>query len=183
MRTARNGYRICVAAAVLCLLLAGCAGEEEEGDARIYYLNTAGNALAFENYDWKSEQAQQQVEEALEKLRKPEDTVECTSAIPSDVSVTDWTLEDGLLDLSFSQEYELLDRSSEVMLRAAVVKSLTQIEGVEAVGFHVGGEPLKNGHGEEIGYMQGDEFIQIMEAAPESEEKKDVTENAEGMEE
>lgn len=177
----RNRYRIGTVMVAVCLLLAGCAGEKKEGDVEMYYLNTEGNTLASEAYDWKSEQAQEQVEEALEKLRKPEDTVACTSAVPSDVSITDWTIEEGRLDLSFSQEYELLDRPSEVLLRAAVVKSLAQIEGVEAVRFHVGGEPLKNGHGEEIGYMQGDEFIQIMEVAPDSEEKQE--ESTETMEE
>lgn len=167
-------YRVCIAVAVFCLLAAGCGKKSGDGDVRIYYLNTEGNALASEGYDWKSDQTEDQIDEVLEKLRKPEDTVACTSVIPADVLVTDCVLDDDKLDISFSQEYELLSKPAEVLLRAAVIKSLTQIEGVDFVRFHVGGELLKDGHGNTIGYMQGDDFAQNTGAALNSYQQADV---------
>lgn len=171
----RRYYRVGVLVTVFCLLVIGCRKKEEEGDILVYYLNSEGNALATEGYEWKSDQVESQIEEVLKKLRKPKDTVACTSVIPADVLITDCSLDENKLEISFSQEYELLDRPAEVLLRAAVVKSLTQIEGVDFVRFHVGGELLKNAHGNTIGYMQGDDFAQNTGVALNSYQQADVT--------
>lgn len=157
-----------------CLLPGGCKQRESAGDIQIYYLNTEGTALTTEEYDWKSSEISKQIEEVLENMRKPEDIVECTSAIPADVIVTDYRLEENRLDLYFSQEYELLDKPSEVLLRAAVVESLTEIEDVYLIRFYVNGEPLKDSHGEAIGYMRKDDFAQNTGAALNSYQQAEV---------
>lgn len=159
---------------VFCLLFGGCKHKEETGDIQIYYLNTEGTTLATENYKWKSSEIPKQIEEVLEKLRKPEDTVQCTSAIPADVIVTDFILEENRLDIYFSQEYELLDKPAEVLLRAAVVESLTEIEAVYLVRFYVNGEPLKDSHGNAVGYMRKDDFVQNTGAALNSYQQEEV---------
>ncbi|MDO4313554.1 MAG: GerMN domain-containing protein [Eubacteriales bacterium] len=171
----RRFYRIFVLLAAFSLLASGCRKKEETADARIYYLTTEGNALTTEGYNWKSDQVMDRIDEVMKKLKKPEDTVACTSVIPSDVLITDYNLEDDRLEISFSQEYELLDRTKEVLLRAAVVKSLTQIEGVDFVQFRVAGELLRDGHGDVVGYMQGEDFVQNTGAALNSYQREDVT--------
>lgn len=158
-----------------CLLISGCKQKEEVGDIQIYYLNAEGTALTTENYSWKSQKAEEQIEEVLNRLRKPKDTVQCTSAIPADVIVTDYSLEENCLKLSFSQEYGLLKKPAEVLLRAAVVESLTQIEEVYLVSFYVNGEPLKDSHGDAVGYMRKDDFVQNTGAALNSYQQAEVT--------
>lgn len=161
--------------AVICLAAAGCGKQEESGDILVYYANQEGTALVSEGYSWNSAQTSSQIAEVLDKLRTPEDTVSCTSSIPADVLITAWTLEGGDLELSFSQEYRLLDKPGEVLLRAAVVKSLTQIDGVEFVRFRVGGEPLRDGKGNLVGYMQEEDFVQNTGAAINSYQQADVS--------
>lgn len=161
---------------VFCLFTAaGCSQKEETGDIQIYYLNSEGTALTVEDYNWKSDQISERIEEVLDRLRKPGDTVKCTSAIPADVLVTDYQLEENRLELYFSQEYELIDKAEEVMLRAAVVESLTQIEEVYFVRFFVNGEPLENSRGEAIGYMRSDDFVQNTGTALNSYQQAEVT--------
>ena len=160
---------------IFCFAAAGCGQKEAAGDIQIYYLNTEGTALATESYNWKSDQISERIEEVLERLRKPKDTVKCTSAIPADVLVTDYQIEGNRLDLYFSQEYELLNKSEEVLLRAAVVESMTQIEEVYLIQFYVKGKPLENNHGEAVGYMRKDDFVQNTGTALNSYQQENVT--------
>ena len=43
---------------------------------------------------------------------------------------------------------------------AAVVQTVTQIDGVERVQFHVADEVLKDHHGDEVGYLRSEDFVQ-----------------------
>ena len=122
-----------------CLLTVGCH-KEESYDMQIYYLNS--------------------VQEVLKKMQNPKDSVECVPAIPTDLMITDIRLEDGRLDLYFSEDYNILDAASEALLQAAVVQTVTQIDGVERVQFHVADEVLKDHHGDEVGYLRSEDFVQ-----------------------
>ena len=137
-----------------CLLTVGCH-KEESYDMQIYYLNSEETALNTEGYNLKSDKAEGQVQEVLKKMQNPKDSVECVPAI-----LTDIRLEDGRLDLYFSEDYNILDAASEALLQAAVVQTVTQIDGVERVQFHVADEVLKDHHGDEVGYLRSEDFVQ-----------------------
>ena len=142
-----------------CPLTVGCH-KEESYDMRIYYLNSEETALNTEGYNLKSDKVEGQVQEVLKKMRNPKDSVECVSAIPTDLIITDIRLEDGRLDLYFSEDYDILDVASEALLQAAVVRTVTQIDGVERVQFHVADVVLKDHHGNEVGYLRSEDFVQ-----------------------
>lgn len=142
-----------------CLLTVGCH-KEESYDMQIYYLNSEETALNTEGYNLKSDKAEGQVQEVLKKMQNPKDSVECVPAIPTDLMITDIRLEDGRLDLYFSEDYGILDAASEALLQAAVVQTVTQIDGVERVQFHVADEVLKDHHGSEVGYLRSEDFVQ-----------------------
>ena len=142
-----------------CLLTVGCH-KEESYDMQIYYLNSEETALNTEGYNLNSDKAEEQVEEVLKKMQNPKDSVECVPAIPTDLMITDIRLEDGRLDLYFSEEYDILDAASEALLQAAVVRTVTQLDGVERVQFHVADEVLKDHHGNEVGYLRSEDFVQ-----------------------
>ena len=110
-----------------CLLTVGCH-KEESYDMQIYYLNSEETALNTEGYNLKSDKAEGQVQEVLKKMQNPKDSVECVPAIPTDLMITDIRLEDGRLDLYFSEDYNILDAASEALLQAAVVQTVTQID-------------------------------------------------------
>lgn len=144
---------------ICCLLTVGCH-KEESYDMEIYYLNSEGTSLNTEGYNLKSDTAEKQVQEVLKKMQSPKDSVECTPAVPTDIMITDVRLEDGRLDLYFSEDYEILDVASEALLQAAVVRTVTQLDGVDRMQFHVADEVLKDHHGNEVGYLRSEDFVQ-----------------------
>lgn len=141
------------------LLAAGCS-KKETYDMQIYYLNSDETDLKPEGYNLKSGKAEEQVQEVLKKMQKPKDSVECIPAIPTDVMITDVRLEDNRLDLYFSEDYDILDAASDVLLQAAVVQTVTQIDGVDCVQFHVADDVLKDHDGNEVGYLYKEDFVQ-----------------------
>ena len=50
-------------------------------------------------------------------------------------------------------------RREEILLRAAVVQSVGQISGVDAVLFMIDGESLQDMNGQVVGYMQPSDFV------------------------
>ena len=58
-----------------------------------------------------------------------------------------------------SVEYKKLSPSSEVLVRAAIVRTMTQLEGISYVSVTVGGEALTDSLGNVVGPMTADLFI------------------------
>ena len=61
--------------------------------------------------------------------------------------------------LDMSTEYKKLSATAEVLIRAAIVRTMTQLEGIENVSFTVGGEALTDSLGSIVGPMTADMFI------------------------
>ena len=66
---------------------------------------------------------------------------------------------DGILTLDFSEEYLEISKDEEVLIRAAVVLTLTQIESVDYVAFTVNDSALTRRDGTIIGNMQATDFV------------------------
>lgn len=64
------------------------------------------------------------------------------------------------MDLTFNEKYTSLDAAEEVLLRAAVVKHLVQISGIDYVSFYIGEEPLMAADNTPVGLMSNEDFIQ-----------------------
>lgn len=144
----------------------GCGQEEGTGTTDeiegtyLCYVNTEEDSLARESYEIQGETADEEVEDVLEEMQKEADSIDYRSAFPDHVSVTDWSLTDGRLDLTFSDSYLRMSKGEEVLLRAALVETLGQIKGVDEVGFFTGEGPLTDSDGQEIGYMSPEDFVQ-----------------------
>ena len=61
--------------------------------------------------------------------------------------------------LDFSEEYYRQPVTTEVLTRAAIVRTLSQIDGVAHISFQVKEEPLTDTYGNVIGVMNADMFI------------------------
>lgn len=164
----KKRYRIIYPAItlVLCLaLLFGCSGQEQTEQEKIdgtylCFVNLAGDGLVREAYEIKGDSMEEEVEDVLASMKKEPDSIDYKSAFPENVRVSDWSLSGDKLDLVFNDNYLKMTKAEEVLLRAAVVESLGQISGVDAVSFFIGTDPLKDSDGNEIGYMTPDDFVQ-----------------------
>lgn len=150
----------------LSLLLAGGCGKVKgsgpgKGGTYVYYVNTEGTDLVRKNYQIGDVTLEKAVEDMLKTMQKEPDSIDYKSVFPQGVRIQDWILtEDAILDIHFNSRYAKMKPEEEVLLRAGVVQSLTQIHGVDYIDFFIEDEPLKDSQGEAVGYMNAENFLQ-----------------------
>lgn len=157
------------------LLFTGCkgGGEGEGNGPFLYYVNAEGTELVKQETDRLDSETESAVEDMLEDLQKTVDAIDYKSAFPQGVAVEEWSLEQGVVKLHFTESYEEMEKAAEVLLKAAVVQSLTQIEGVESVEFYIGDQPLARKDGTVEGPVTADDFVQNTGSSLHSYQVKD----------
>ena len=162
----KRGIRITVLGICLFLgLLAGltgCSGSEEQqikSGYKIYYVNSEENNVVKQSYKVASKDTEGMIDEFLEALRDGGDSAEYRAACPEPVKLLEYNLNEETLSLKFSIDYESMQNATEVLMRAAYVKTLVQIPGVNFVEFYVGEQPLADSNGNVIGAMNEESFI------------------------
>ena len=144
------------------LLMAGCREQQQvdESGYRIWYINQDETCLKYENKELQSKNEEGLLREMMEVMRETPTDDELKPVIPEDVELLDFDFEHNQLYLDFSPEYKKMPKVYEVLCRAAIVRTMGQIDGVEYVDFQVNGEPLTDLEGKEIGLMNEDQFIE-----------------------
>ncbi len=157
----RKWMKLLLLAGLLCLL-PGCGNsqEEEESGYQIWYMNQDETRVEYENKELQAKNTAGLVKEALEVMREQPSDDGLKSALPEQVTVSDFELEDGVLSVNFSVEYLEMEKVYEVLCRAAVVRTLCQLPGIESVEFLVAGESLTDLDGAIVGLMDEDQFIE-----------------------
>lgn len=149
---------------LLCLPILSCnrAGAVEEQGVNtidIYYINRDENTIRSETYEIVNDNVTDVIKEVLEQMKRaPKDTKLKASPF-SDVAVYSARLEEGKLILNLDAKYKDLAPTTEILVRAAIVKTLTQIDGVKFVSLEVDGAPLIDSTGEVVGLLNSDLFI------------------------
>lgn len=145
---------------VLIAALCGCSGTEEKEEGTAYQIYTVNKEeTKVESYEYRT-QEKCSVEELLEKLRQaPESTGE-KAALTEGIDILDYKLHDKRLDINFSAEYGKLSKTGEVLTRAAIVRTLCQLEDVDYVSFLVEGKELTNASGASVGIMNAEQFVE-----------------------
>lgn len=144
------------------MIIAGCSGDSNsdgENEFMLYYTNETGTKLQGIEYSVQGGTVEASVYEVLGEMCKPQKNV--NTAIPSGVGIISYSYskENEYVSVNFDSAYNELDSVTEVFLRAAVVLTLTQIDGVEYVGFRVNDQPIKDSNGEAVGIMKASNFI------------------------
>lgn len=143
-----------VICALLCFSLFGCGDKTSKSkkDDSIYCLNEQRTKIKQKNYKLKSDSTEEQIAEFINQLDK--------HTLIKPVSIERYSLNGKRLELYFNQDYIKLNKSDEVLQRAAVVQTLLQVENVEFVSFYVAGEPLRDSKGNAIGLMNSESFLE-----------------------
>ena len=147
---------------LLCLLTAGCdsGGEEETGGYQIWYMNQEETRLDYEYRELQAKNTEGLLKEALELLRDKPENESCKPAIPENVRIESYQIEQDQLYLNFSMEYLDMPKVYEVLCRAAVVRTLCQLPDINYVGFRVADQPLMDLKGKAVGLMNEEQFIE-----------------------
>lgn len=144
------------------ILCTGCQKNSDE-DYKGYYifgLDANETKVAYEKYNPVSKDTEELVEEFLSRMSdKPKD-VYMKKAVPDDVTIDNYVIsKEGSLSLYFNSSYGNYTGVPEILRRAAIVKTLCQVPGVEDVQFYVAGQPLTTSNMEAVGIMTASQFI------------------------
>ncbi len=157
-------YKIIILAVSLlssCFLVS-CQGSRDENYEGYYIFGLDANEtkVVFEKYSPVSEDTEELVVEFLDKMSNEPEDIYMKKAIPDDVEIDNYVLSgEGGLSLYFNSSYGNYTGVSEILRRAAVVKTLCQIPDVADIQFYVSGQPLTTSNMEAIGLMRADDFI------------------------
>lgn len=152
---------ILISSVLICMLLAGC-GKEEIDPSRLYQLYVISNSetrVETREHVMQSESSGGQLEELLDCLAAMPDKLEYKAPLAMGFQILDYELEDGKLMLNMDAHYKDMKPTTEVLVRAAIVSTLTQLSEVSLVGFTVEGNPLYDAQNNLIGMMKSDQFI------------------------
>ena len=158
------------------LFLAGCQNNKnaEKQENYIYYVNVGGTDLLKQEYAGDMDGGEKAVKEMLQALVKPGEDVEGQSPVPTDVGMESFELKEGQVDLYFDSGYHKMDVVEELLLRSALIQSLTRMEDIDSVAFFVDGEALTDRDNNPYGYMRAEDFVQNTGSAINSYQKKDL---------
>ena len=164
----RSSYklRLWPSAAILLfaavLLCAGC-GSDGQMDAdrikNIYYVNYSETGVEMHEYEMQAETQEEEMEELIERLGTMPGKLEYKAPLQMGFGLLSYRLEEGILYLDMSEEYHNLSPTKEVLVRAALVRTLSQAEGVNYVVITVEGAQLYDNLGNVVGLMTADQFI------------------------
>lgn len=148
---------------ITCLLTACSQGEpsvEEGKEYQIYYINKNETKLTPINHVTEETETEALISLLIEQLKvNPEDT-ELRATIADTIELTDYSFNEGRLNIDFGRGYLTMDSTLEVLIRAAIVRTLCQVDEVEYVTFTVAKDALLNKSGSPIGGMNAELFVE-----------------------
>ena len=149
---------------ILAISLVGCGEDKQEETSGmfVYFINKEGDELAKEEYRVKSDNVTSQITDLLDALSKDGDEKEDKAAVPENVIVNGFKLENGIVTVDFNSEYNHLENQREVMCRAAVVLTLIQVNAVDGITFTVNDKPYEKVSGSRLGVMDASSFVSML---------------------
>lgn len=165
-------FRIPICKFIQCMLLlvllvevislTGCGKQTEEVSGKVYsvyYVNKDETKIFSNEYRTETEGKQELLEELLTQLSTNSEKMEYIAPLAGKFQVLHYTMDKQQLTIDFNEAYKELDSIKEILVRAAIVRTLTQIEDINYVSFTIQGEPLTDNAGVAIGTMSADMFI------------------------
>ncbi len=152
----------CVLLFLLGALLAGCSGEQAqsgENAVKLYYVANTETKVVMQEYDMQATDTEAQLAEMAEVLAVIPEKLEYKPPLSMGFSLLGYELMGNMLILDVDSEYQRMKPTTEVLVRAALVRSFSQIEGVSYVSITVEGESLHDNLGNVVGPMRAAQFI------------------------
>lgn len=146
---------------LILLCVAGCNKKDtnaEKDRYSIYYLNRDETKITEFAYYTETKEPMMVLGELLQVLAQSPQKVGYHETI-SNFLVTAFSINGDVIQISVNEDYQNLSPTTEVLTRAAMVRTLTQIEGISAVSMKMEDEELTDYTGALIGAMKADQFV------------------------
>ena len=143
------------------LTLAACAEEETMGEntCQVYFLSTSETKVEPHLHEITADTPKGQLDELIGYLSTNPEKLEYKAPLGMGFQLLSAKMEESTLILDMDAEYLELPVITEVLVRAAIVRTLTQLEGVQYVSITVEGGQLYDGVGRPVGRMNAEQFI------------------------
>jgi len=143
------------------LLAAGCGGREDSGKEifQIYYVSNSETKVEMHTHEMESEEPEGYLEELVACLSQEPEKLEYKPPLAMGFQVLSMKLEDSKLQIDVDAAYKNLPVTTEVLVRAALVRTLTQLPEISFVMITVEGNQLYDNNGSTVGLMSADQFI------------------------
>lgn len=153
---------------LICLLLiCGCMtacksgrdDSEQQNIIQVYYVNREETAIVPVDYILTATDKTNAVAEILNVLETEPEENGLKATISSGVDIYSCRINDDKLIIDFARTYKDMLPTTEILVRAAIVRSVTQVDGIQAVEFEIEGEPMIDHAGILVGVMNAGQFI------------------------
>lgn len=148
---------------LLAFVLAACGKDEQTAEGStylIYYVNNQGTKIVSREYTTETLDKEELFEELTTQLGTQSEKREYQAPLDKGFSIVSHLMDNGLLTMNFDEHYKNMKGPEEVLTRAAIVRTMTQLPDVEHVSFTIQGEPLTDSSGVTVGMMADDTFIE-----------------------
>lgn len=147
---------------LLCVLVFGACGSVEDDNANrypVYYISNSETKVEMHEHEMQSVTDEEQLQELIDCLATAPDKLEYKAPLAMGFQLLTASVADGKVLLDVDSAYKKMPATTEVLVRAAIVRTLTQLPNINYVGITVEGAQLYDNIGEVVGWMGSDEFI------------------------
>lgn len=138
----------------------GCGTSEVENGTPIYYVNIEETGIEAHYFDIGEGSTEEKIGRMLELLATTPEKLEYKAPLSMGIAINSVSVEANRVIIDFEEGYyKHLSTTSEVLVRAAIVKTIVQINAVRYVVFTVDGEALVDVKGQAVGWMSAETFI------------------------
>lgn len=146
------------------LMLAGftaCKSEEPTGENvyQIYVVSNSETKVESHTHEMTATTSEAMLEELVQCLSEQPEKAEYKAPFAMGFEILSMDLVEGKLLLNLDGAYMNLPATTEVLVRAAIVRTMTQLPEVKYVGITVEGQELFDRAGEVVGLMTAEMFI------------------------
>ena len=147
----------------IVLTLSACtfSNSDNSGSEYVYYLNETNTELVKVDYDIEYTNVINIVSELMEKMATPPEEVHYHSAIPEGIEKPEYEIEEDVIIFHFGQNYFDLSKTEEILYRAALVLTVTQLSEIKYVNIYVGDQPLVDSNDVPIVNLTSESFVDL----------------------
>lgn len=148
---------------IICIMTCCSCGKEEEQTENmfpVYYVSKSETKIEMHPYALQADDGKAQVEELLRAMATPAAKNEYKAPLAMGFQILDYSLQNGKLLINLDENYKELNTIQEVLVRAAIVRTLTGHPDVNFVAIRVNNEQLFDNLGNLVGWMNADQFIE-----------------------
>ncbi len=144
-----------------CLVLISCGNknEEEKDKYNIHYVNQDATAVLYYEHETLCTDKSDILKELIGEMERIPEKLEYQPPLAGSFSLLGYEVTEGQLVLNFDDNYKKQELITEILTRAAIVRTLMQVPEVQYVSFLVNGEPLTDASGTVVGVMNKDTFV------------------------